>query len=162
MSDEQLEDLLYEFILAPNRPSQVRIVERFLTRGGRELVAGDPTQAGNNAASGAAAIEANAHRFSALIPEGISADEETMVRRVVELEKPAHTQFDVRRYWAYFRAGEARLGLDTVLGEDSRFRFVPMVVGRNYIAEGFLPASHPMDSDGRAILDRDSVGEIEL
>lgn len=162
MSDEQLEDLLYEFILSPNRPSQARIVERFLTRGGRSLVAGDPTQADSNAAGGETVIAASAHRFSALIPEGISADEEAMVRRIIELEKPAHTQFDVRRYWAYFRAGEARLGLDTVLGEDSRFRFAPMVIGRNYIAEGYLPASHPMNSEDRTILDRDRVGEMEL
>ena len=83
-----------------------------------------------------------------------------MVERIVRLEKPAHTQFEVRRYWDYFRVGEARLGLDTVLGEEGRF--VPMVLGRHYLAQGYVSPSHPMDVTERLILDRDRPGQRPL
>ena len=62
----------------------------------------------------------------------------------------------MRRYWDYFRAGEARLGLDTILGEENRFR--PVVLGRDYLAEGYLSAAHPMDVPERWISDRDRPG----
>jgi hypothetical protein len=95
-----------------------------------------------------------------LIPEGLSSAEEAMVTRIVKLEKPAHTHFDVRRYWDYFRVGEVRLGIDTVLGEESRF--VPMILGRDYLAEGYLYPAPPMDVSERLIADRDAVGETML
>jgi phage tail-like protein len=155
MSDAELETLLYDYILAANRPSTVRLVERFQTRQGRALVAGDPTQAGNSDS-----VQDNAHRFSVLVPEGLSSEEEAMVRRIIQLEKPAHTQFDVRRYWDYFRAGEARLGLDTILGEESRFE--PIVLGRDYLAEGYLSAAHPMDVAERLIANRDRPGQMPI
>ena len=78
-----------------------------------------------------------------------------MVERVVELEKPAHTAFDVRRYWDYFRVGEVRLGLDTVLGQVGRF--IPMILGRDYLAEGYLYPAYPMDVSERWVLDRDAL-----
>jgi hypothetical protein len=152
MTEEQFEDLLHDYLLAPERPSKVRIVERFLAREGRAAVAGDVTQAGE-AASAQETIQSSAHLFSVMVPEGLSPEEETMVTRIVKLEKPAHTNFDVRRYWDYYRVGEARLGLDTVLGEESRF--VPMILGRNYLAEGYLYPTYPMDTQERAISDRD-------
>lgn len=159
MSEEQLEALLHDYILAPNRPSKIRIVERFLTREGRAVAAGDPTRASEVARS-EETIQASAHRFSVLIPKGLPRAEEAMVTRIVNLEKPAHTQFEVRRYWDYFRVGEVRLGIDTVLGEESRF--VPMILGRDYLAEGYLYPAPPMDVSERLITDRDSVGEMRL
>ena len=80
-----------------------------------------------------------------------------MVERITNLEKPAHSAFDVRRFWDFFRVGETRLGIDTVLGEDSRFQ--NMVVGRSYLAEGYLYPPHPMDVAERVIADRDRVGQ---
>lgn len=151
MSEERLEDLLQDYLLHPRRPSDVRIVERFLAREGRAVVAGDPTRA--LAATGKETVETGAHRFSVLIPEGLSAEEKAMVERVVELEKPAHTEFDVRRYWDYFRVGEVRLGLDTVLGPAGRF--IPMILGRDYLAEGYLYPAYPMDVPERWIANRD-------
>src|SRR5207253_641187 len=59
-----------------------------------------------------------AHRFSVVlpVPAGGTAEQHRarmeQARRVVELEKPAHTVFDVRFYWAMFRVGEARLGVE--------------------------------------------------
>jgi phage tail-like protein len=68
-----------------------------------------------------------AHRFSVLLPSsGPLADAQALAqhidwaRRVVGLEKPAHTVFEVRPYWAMFRIGSARLGLDSLLGSGSR------------------------------------------
>jgi phage tail-like protein len=156
MSEEQLEALLRDYILAPSRPSKVRIVERFLTRGGRATAAGDPTRSSEIATS-EDTIQASAHRFSVLLPESLSPEEEAMVMRIVGLEKPAHTQFDIRRYWDYFRVGEVRLGIDTVLGEKSRF--APMILGRDYLAEGYLYPAPPMDASERLITDRDSLDE---
>jgi phage tail-like protein len=159
MSEEQLEALLHDYILTPSRPSKVRIVERFLTRAGRAAAAGDPTQV-QTTASSQESLQASAHRFSVLIPEGLSAEEAVMVERIIQLEKPAHTLFDVRRYWDYFRVGEARLGIDTVFGKEARF--AAMVLGRDYIAEGYLSAAHPMDVAERLISDRDPLGQMPL
>jgi phage tail-like protein len=153
MSETQLEDLLRLYVLSADRPSDVRLVERFLTRGGRGVVAGDPTSVVSGADD---TFQATAHRFSVLIPQSLTADEEAMIRRIVTLEKPAHTDYDVRRFWEYFRIGEVRLGIDTVLGEDSRF--VPMILGGNYLAEGYVAPAHPMNVPDRLILDRDRLG----
>ena len=158
-SDELLDNLLYDYLLTPQRPSKIRIVERFLTREGRAVAAGDPTQVGKTASS-EETIQASAHRFSVLIPEGLPPAEEAMVTRIVNLEKPAHTQFEVRRYWDFFRVGEVRLGLDTVLGEESRFG--PMILGRDYLAEGYLYPAPPMDVSERLIADRDALGKTPL
>jgi hypothetical protein len=73
-----------------------------------------------------------------------------LARRIVELEKPAHTVFDVRFYWALNRIGEARLGLDTLLDAGSRApQLLPdAVLGRVYLGASFAggPKS-PTDTD---------------
>jgi phage tail-like protein len=83
-----------------------------------------------------------AHRFSVLLPsrgpnepaEQI-AQRNAFARRVVELEKPAHTVFDVRSYWALFRIGQTRLGLDSLLGLGSRDPALAptMIIGAGHI-----------------------------
>jgi phage tail-like protein len=155
MSDNDIEDLLTQYLLAPMRPSKVRVVERFMTRGGRARVAGDPTEIGSAVDD---SIAATAHRFAVLVPDTLSTDVRTMVSRIVDLEKPAHTLFEVRRYWDYFRVGEARLGIDTILGEDARF--VPMLLGQNALSEGYLAYPPPMNAADRLALDRDRVGAM--
>lgn len=91
--------------------------------------------------------EAIAHRFTVYIPVPREATAEQLdelkarARRVVELEKPAHTLFDVRFYWAMFRVGKrARLGVDTVASLGSRAPEArrAMVLGRAHLAESFL------------------------
>ena len=72
------------------------------------------------------------------------------VARLVDLEKPAHTIFDVQLYWVAFRVGEARLGKDTLLDLGSRSPDLrpPAVLGRARSAK----ASHlgwPMSRSGR-------------
>ncbi|MFS8979355.1 phage tail protein [Cupriavidus necator] len=99
------------------------------------------------------AMHRTAHRFSVLLPvASVSAGpyelEERLglARRVVDLEKPAHTVFDVRFFWAFNRVGEARLGQDTQIGAGSRApELIPdAVVGRAYVGASFV-AGPPMN-----------------
>lgn len=92
-------------------------------------------------------IQRNAHRFSVLLPvDSVVSDPYVLqarlglAQRIVELEKPAHTVFDVRFYWAFNRVGVARLGLDTQLGAGSRAsELIPdAVVGRAYLGASFV------------------------
>src|SRR5690606_41879296 len=92
------------------------------------------------------------------VRESLSPEEESMGRRIVELEKPAHTLFDVRRYWDYFRVGEARLGIDTVLGEGSRW--LPFLLGRDDLGAGYLAPAHPYDVPDRVIAARDRLSAM--
>ncbi len=109
-------------------------------------------------------IRRNAHRFTVLVPidprrDSIAQqDQLEQVRRIVELEKPAHTTFELRGYWDFFRVGEARLGIDTAVGFGSRFTSV--VVGRSFLADGYLYPSHPMNVQERLISDRDRLGDM--
>ena len=153
MRDADLEDLLAALLLSPNRASQVRIVERFRTRGGRSGVEGDP-----NGLTSDDSYAATAHRFSVLIPVGLMPEEEAMVNRLVNLEKPAHTQFVMGRYFDLFLAGQARLGIDTILGDSSRF--APMLLGAGALAGSYLPPAPPFDAPDRIIVNRDRVGVI--
>lgn len=110
-------------------------------------------------ASVALPMSRNAHRFSVLVPvaPGLTAEERqrrlAQVETVVEREKPAHTDFEVRLYWALFRIGTARVGLDTALGEGSRLTAISL--GAGYLGEGLLAEEYP---ENRRIVGRDPVG----
>jgi hypothetical protein len=103
----------------------------------------------------------SAHRFSVLVPvaldddEGVQRRRREVAERVTSAEKPAHTRFDVQLYWALFRAGEARLGVDTQLGHGSRF--VAVVLGRAALAAGYLSWTEPWNARGRMVVGRDQV-----
>lgn len=91
-----------------------------------------------------------AHRFTVLLPIDIDTDphEQARVvaraRRVVQAERPAHTVFDVRPYWAAFRLGDARLGIDTQIGRSSRS--AALVLGIDELASAHLaPELHRQD-----------------
>lgn len=103
-------------------------------------------------------IDRTAHRFSVLLPvsatDATDADtlkrREALARRIVDLEKPAHTIFDVRFYFAMNRIGEARLGHDTAIGAGSRAPELlpPAILGRAYIGESFIgPDGLPLSPD---------------
>ncbi|MBZ5569166.1 MAG: beta-galactosidase [Acidobacteriia bacterium] len=99
----------------------------------------------------------NAHRFTVLVPVTPSDDPQTQLtklgiaERIAEIEKPAHTDFDTRLYWGMFRVGEARVGLDTLLGQGSRS--VAIVLGRDYLAGGHLAWVEPWN-----LSDRETIG----
>src|SRR5690606_39206707 len=113
-----------------------------------------------------------AHRFTVLVPVlgeigahskggggalerlAVGPDPDA-VRRVVELEKPAHTEFEIKPYWAMFRVGEARLGIDTQPGRSSRL--AAAIVGHGSLGEQYLAYAHPWNVHERAVVGRDRV-----
>jgi phage tail-like protein len=110
------------------------------------------------------AMRRAAHRFTVLLPmrqtDTFDAAEHRnlsdLARRVVELEKPAHTTFDIKFYWAMFRLGEVRLGDDTVLDLGSRAPGLmrPMLLGEEHLAESYLAPAHPQNVRERNVLGR--------
>ncbi|MFL6254445.1 MAG: phage tail protein, partial [Pyrinomonadaceae bacterium] len=107
-----------------------------------------------------------AHRFTVLLPMRASADPDdaeglqrrSLAERVVNLEKPAHTTFDIKFYWELFRLGEARLGEDTLinLGGRAPQLMTPLTLGRGRLAESYLMARQATPAD-RQILGRDPL-----
>ncbi|MBC8160668.1 MAG: hypothetical protein H7Z42_05550 [Roseiflexaceae bacterium] len=112
-----------------------------------------------------------AHQFRVLLPNPVSTltdhgqlgavqqEQLRLARRVVELEKPAHTEFSVRFYWAMFRLGEARLGDDTLLDLGGRSSFLnpPATLDQVYLGETSLVAGHPFDIPDRLVAGRDQL-----
>jgi hypothetical protein len=109
-----------------------------------------------------------AHRFTVFLPapRQDSPDRAELRRRlalayrVVDREKPAHTDFDVRFYWDYFRVGFARLGNDSVIDRGSRSVELnpPALLGEQYVGGSFLAPGHPFDVAERTVLGRDRLG----
>lgn len=107
-----------------------------------------------------------AHRFTVLLPMRASADPEdaeglrrrSIAERVVNLEKPAHTTFDIKFYWELFRLGEARLGEDSLLNLGGRAPqlMTPLTLGRGRLAESYLMARQTTPAD-RPVLGRDPL-----
>ncbi len=116
--------------------------------------------------SGVLPASRNAHRFTVLAPIDPSEDTESreariaQITEVVERERPAHTAYDVRPYWALFQTGTARLGIDTTLGEGARFTAIEL--GRGALGEGFIGYGHPFAVKDRAVVGRDAAGEVRL
>ncbi|HEY3301930.1 MAG TPA: phage tail protein [Candidatus Binatia bacterium] len=108
-------------------------------------------------------MQAAAHRFTVLLPVPKRRDQAEFNRqrelatRIVNWEKPAHTVFDVKFYWAMFRVGAARLGYDTLLDVGSRAPelMIPMVLDQGYLAESYL-------ADDRDLARRQILGRGRL
>ena len=118
------------------------------------------------------AMRDHAHQFSVMlaVPPGLRTDSAAQQRRlalasaVLALEKPAHTSFTLRFYWAMFRLGEARLGADSLidLGSRSPQLMAPMVLGEGALAQTFLAAPAGRDAPQRLRVGRDRVGRSTL
>ena len=108
-----------------------------------------------------------AHRFSVLLPVPLSQrlspeqqqDRLALAQRIIDLEKPAHTVYEVKFYWAMFRIGEARLQLDTVIDQGSRApQLLPRVVlDRTFVGESFLATPALEETRARYVLGRDPL-----
>lgn len=114
------------------------------------------------------AMHRSAHKFTVLLPvplahrDNLVALDERRARaeRIINLEKPAHTSFEVKFYWAAFRLGEARLGTDTIVDRGSRMLYLtrPMILDHTYLAEGYLASRNPPDLADRQIIGRTRLG----
>jgi hypothetical protein len=112
-------------------------------------------------------MRAMAHQFSVLLPTPTGQSNVPqndpqrlqLAKRIVDLEKPAHTVFDVKFYWAMFRVGAALLGEDSLLDRGSRAPELmpPFVLGKEYLAEAFLAAGHPQN-----VAERQVIGSMVL
>lgn len=107
------------------------------------------------------AMRGTAHRFTVLLPmpmgENVQPEDHQrlmdLARRIITLEKPAHTVFDLRFYWAMFRVGEARLGRDTLLDEGVRQRLLsPAVLGRGYLGQAYVAPNASQAAQERRVL----------
>jgi phage tail-like protein len=129
----------------------VRVVEQFLTRTRPGVAAGDPTELEVTTTDDIKAdAKARAHRFIVLLPTTVDERTRGLVERIVNLQKPAHTAYSIRQYWALFRVGEVRLGIDTVLGQGGRFETFRL--GQTALAEGVLAAAFPYSLTNRTVL----------
>jgi hypothetical protein len=105
-------------------------------------------------------IRRNAHRFTVLVPALPQELPETRALRaaqvdaVVRRERPAHTDYEVKLFWALFRVGLARLGVDSILGDSGRF--VAMVLDAGFLGEGWVAEGHPWTS-ARPVVGRDRL-----
>jgi phage tail-like protein len=138
--------------------SGIRVVERFLTRDAGGVAYGAPPGSADAAADPdpRTRVRRSAHRFDVLVPVGLSADDAAMVTRIVAAAKPAHTGFELRRYYELFVIGQARLGIDTEIGHGPSY--APMVTGSGVLAAGYLGYGHPFDITDRVVSDRDRIG----
>jgi phage tail-like protein len=106
-------------------------------------------------------IRVAAHRATVLVPIRFqdSDDEREQrlgrVRRVVDVECPAHTLVDVQPYWAACRVGSARVGLETIVGEGSRY--VDLVIGAGRLASAVIPGGGTWRIDRRTVVGRDRI-----
>ena len=81
-----------------------------------------------------------------------------MARRIIEIEKPAHTVFDVNYYWALFLIGTARIGHDTHLDIGSRAPqlAVAAIVNQAHLGSSYL-ANHFPPQGERTLLGEDAL-----
>ena len=111
-------------------------------------------------------MQRRAHRFVVLLPASSQLSEQQrrerldIAKRVINLEKPAHTTFGLKFYWDMFRVGEARLGEDTLIDVGSRAPDLmpPFVLGHDYLSQGYLAPGHPQNVRDRMVLNRDRLG----
>jgi hypothetical protein len=79
--------------------------------GGRHYIGGYPLEPGPDAL---------AHQFTVVLPASVAPDEPSLatLRQLVELQKPAHTDFQLRFVRPGLRIGcQSTVGVDTLVGD---------------------------------------------
>jgi hypothetical protein len=95
---------------------------------------GEPGETGG-AADPSAAFRPQAHRFSVYIPRPLSAEQQDVVRLILDRERPAHTVVDVCTVDAGLRVGVGdHLQLSTMVG--STGGFTPLTLGHSALGIG--------------------------
>jgi phage tail-like protein len=103
----------------------------------------------------------NAHRFSVVVPVQLTDSvatqmaRQSVAQRIAQQEKPAHTDFDVKLYWAAFCAGSARVGIETVVGPSSRF--AALLLDQSTLGASYLSFVVPWNVRGRMVAGRDQL-----
>jgi hypothetical protein len=104
----------------------VVLLEHFRMRGRMGALLGDPL---------AASADAHAHRFTVLIPASLTEEQLDVVRRILEVHRPAHTIFDVCTVGAGMRLGRGlHVGLSSMVGPTGGFSTVRL--GSNALGRG--------------------------
>ncbi len=169
------EDIFTDPLSSKKPIASARIVEKYQVKAENQPISNADSEANNasteNQPTSNTDSEDNdvskAHQFTVFLPldlgeEGNSAVQQEkleLIKRIVEVEKPAHTTFDIKFFWAMFRVGEARLGQDTVieLGGRTPALSPPMVLGQEYLSEAHLTPRHPQNISGRQV-----IGQIQI
>jgi len=107
-------------------------------------------------------LQPTAHQFTVFLPMPLSDAQNvfahrskmSLAQRVIDLEKPAHTEFDIKFYWAFFRLGDTRLGKETVLDKSSRAPqlMLPALLGDTFIGSTYLSHNQPGQPRQRSVL----------
>jgi phage tail-like protein len=110
-------------------------------------------------------MQASAHRFRVSIPVPAGSESDPLAQqrlmqlaqRIIDLEKPAHTLYELNFFHAIFQLGSARLGEDSILDFGSRAPKLmpPAVLGQSFIASSYIAPGAPQDAADRRILGRD-------
>ncbi len=155
----------------PSGQTGARVVERFLVRG-LENASAENASAENASAASMNAVPVPAvddpqswldpdvlaaHRYDVLVPGNLAAEEVAMLGRILEVEGPAHALAQLGSLGDLFRVGQARLGVDSQLGQEMGWPV--MVLDRATLA-GTLAAGSPFDISDRVVPGRDRVGEV--
>jgi len=107
-------------------------------------------------------LQATAHQFTVFLPMPLSDAQNvfahrskmSLAQRVIDLEKPAHTEFEIKFYWAFFRLGDTRLGRETVLDKSSRAPqlMLPALLGDTFIGSTYITHNQPGQPRQRLVL----------
>jgi phage tail-like protein len=103
----------------------------------------------------------SAHQFTVVVPVQLQDSVATqtqragIAQRIAQQEKPAHTSFNVQLYWAAFCAGQARVGIETVVGPSSRFAALSLDQGT--LDASSLDCAAPWNVRDRIVVGRNQV-----
>jgi hypothetical protein len=83
---------------------------------------GDALTPPDSTSSTQAVSDSHAHRFTVLIPASLTEEQLDVVRRILEVHRPAHTIFDVCTVGAGMRVGRGlHVGISSMVGATGGF-----------------------------------------